>query len=407
MNTLLKFQKKYFIKIILILQKLIKEDDIWKIILNYYLILKIHSIKIYCLYDLSYIIFNNKLYCCTNSDDNNIDWIRNYNNLEQLNISNYYFNLINICKINEVKIKDIITISNNNNKTLVGTKKGLFIFGSKVKKSKTKYNLIKKSISNYNNNNNKDVKFIKIKDIKYISSQSNYSFIVTKNKIYGSHDFYNSKTEFNFKNINNISSGNLHTFLITNKNELYGYGSNRFHQLGIDEIEINFFKKINYLKNSYIVSCGYRHTMVLTLNDNLYGCGDNSVSQLIFETKNCDSCEIKKFKKINNKNLKNILSISCGRFHSLILTKDGLFNCGFLFYNFNMISKIYNNETIFKILPNIIANDILKISCGDHHYLLLTKKNLFIAGSTNYGELGINSHYEEEFSLNYVCKKIK
>ena len=414
MNTLFQFQKKYIITLMICLQKILSHNDILTIILNDLFILLIDNIKIYCLYDKSYIIFNNKLYCCTNTDNNDIEWLKNQKDLEQINKSNYYFNLINICKINEVKIDNIITIANNNHQTLIGTNKGLFIFGLDINHKKSKLNLIKKS----KKISNKDVKFINIKNIKFITSQSNYFFIGTKHQLYGSRDFCFTKRKFHIKNINMISSGYLHTFLITDKNELFGFGNNRKHQLGFDNnddqiginnFEINYFRQINDIKNSYIVSCGYEHTMVLTLNDNLFGCGQNSVEQLSFDTKNHDRCEIKKFEIINNNSniLKNILSISCGRFHSLILTKDGLFNCGFLFYNFKMITKIYNNERIFKILPDIIPNDILKISCGAHHYLILTKNNLFIGGSTNYGELGLGSHYDDDFSLNYVYKKIK
>lgn len=84
-----------------------------------------------------------------------------------------------------------------------------------------------------------------------------------------------------FKNINvvQVCTGDTHTLVVCSQKKLYGFGSNYYGELGIGNytqqnipLIIPFFKNIKVKK----ICTGFNHSFVLTENDVLYAFGSNS-----------------------------------------------------------------------------------------------------------------------------------
>ena len=124
-----------------------------------------------------------------------------------------------------------------------------------------------------------------------LENGSLYSF---GSNYFGQLGFKKSGTDFNEpqllmidKNIKSIHCGNDFSLILKNNGYLYGFGINDRGELGISNNTIPEIVSISYtpkliMKNSKIkfVTCGHHHTMVLTDDGYLYGFGSNYYGQL-------------------------------------------------------------------------------------------------------------------------------
>ena len=153
--------------------------------------------------------------------------------------------------------------------------------------------------------------------------------------------FKPTKIDINLK-IKDISCGNYHTILLTDKGDIYGFGSNKYGQLGIDNCgeDVIYPIKIN-ISNVLNICCGDNHTIINT-EEGLY---------ILHKDKQSEN--------IHKIGLKNILTMSCGKDFSLILTDTGLFGI-----------KLDN------MLPIIInIQNVNSLFCGFHKSIIHTKRN--------------------------------
>ena len=116
--------------------------------------------------------------------------------------------------------------------------------------------------------------------------------------------------------IKKVVSGDAHTFLVSDEDELYGFGKNTKGQLGtgssnsvLSPIKL-FDQKISK------VEAGSTHSILLTQDEQVYGTGDNNFGQLGLSTLS----NIEKFTNINKPNTKDIAS---GSQHTLLVDKKG------------------------------------------------------------------------------------
>ncbi len=72
----------------------------------------------------------------------------------------------------------------------------------------------------------------------------------------------------------------------------------------------------------------------------------------------------------------NVLSIHCAKYYFLILTLEGLY---------------YYGREHFENKSKIPLDDIMSVSCNDSHAIILTKQGLYGFGNTMWGQLGIKS----------------
>jgi alpha-tubulin suppressor-like RCC1 family protein len=96
-------------------------------------------------------------------------------------------------------------------------------------------------------------------------------------------DIYTPTQISNFKIIE-ISTGETFSILLTDKNQLFSFGSNSFGELGLGNnnmksisipTEIKQFTNFNIKK----ISSGYYHTLILDENGDVYSFGKNDVKQ--------------------------------------------------------------------------------------------------------------------------------
>ncbi|KAJ5071710.1 regulator of chromosome condensation [Anaeramoeba ignava] len=193
--------------------------------------------------------------------------------------------------------------------------------------------------------------------------------------------------------IEDVVSGANSIYLLTSNQNVYGIGSNGYGQLGFDSETLQKTEKpILMMKNVSKIFSGGLSYIVFLLNSNqeLFGCGLNNYGQLglgysIHE-------KIQKLTKIQNIPKGKIIDIQGGFWHSIMLIeneKRKLYSCGNSEYN--GLDSVQNTYEFTEIKSSLFENDddILDISCGTNHTLILTSNEKLIGfGSNGYSQIG-------------------
>jgi alpha-tubulin suppressor-like RCC1 family protein len=157
---------------------------------------------------------------------------------------------------------------------------------------------------------------------------------------------------------------------------------------------------------------GLKHTIILNQNK-LYTFGYNDVNNLIiFKKGQLGFDKSIKFqntpKELMIKEDSNIIELSCGRFHTLVLFENGkIYGFGSNLYG-QLGQKILSDF----ILPKIIYENVDQITTGEYNSLILTKKDkLFSFGSNIYGQLGLDDNIPivnepREINNNFLNSKV-
>jgi hypothetical protein len=188
------------------------------------------------------------------------------------------------------------------------------------------------------------------------------------------------------KEVVNIESGICHTIVRTSEGKVYVWGKNSYGVLGngLNDREIYRPQVNKYLIDLNIIeiSCGLCHTIVLTSSGDIYGWGWNRYGQC----GNGSDCKYQLIPfKMNDLIDVKFKAISCGTYHSMAVTTDGrVFACGD-----NRFEQLGDgsDENVNR-LKYIDINDVIieKISCGLTHSILLS----------NNGEIYICGEYMEK-----------
>ena len=247
-------------------------------------------------------------------------------------------------------------------------------------------------VQNKNNEENKINFFIKILDIEIlIDTKEIYSRPWSQliNNIY-------NKCELNNDSIQLISLGSQHTLCLSNRGKLFSFGWNNYSQCGkkskknekginynleiekIEELnEINMEQKIND------ISSGEDHSLIISEQGKIFGFGLNNKGQLCYDPSKHEVISkpslIKSFKRFF------ISNAQCTNSISLILNNKGeAFICPWEDKH-NQLHYI-PFKLFFPYKPKIIT-----ISCGDNFSIFLSEKgNIYSMGSNNkYGQLGL------------------
>jgi alpha-tubulin suppressor-like RCC1 family protein len=182
--------------------------------------------------------------------------------------------------------------------------------------------------------------------------------------------------ELCFKEIIDLKNGSNHLIARTIDGKVFCWGWNESGVLGNGKNDSELYKpELNeYLRDENIVDicCGERHTIVLTNSGEVYAWGDNEWGQIGNRKSGDGKCQSIPI-KINDFNEEKVVMISCGSDHSMALTESGrVFSWGN--NEFGQSGHIYTNDVIKpSILP--LCNEVLikKISCGRNHSLLLSR----------------------------------
>ncbi|KAJ5069292.1 hypothetical protein M0811_11777 [Anaeramoeba ignava] len=205
--------------------------------------------------------------------------------------------------------------------------------------------------------------------------------------------------------IEDIVSGETSIYLLTSNQNAYGIGSNQYGQFGFDfETLQKTEKPILMMKNVSKIFSGNSSQSIFLLNSNqeLFVCGDNFHSQLGLG-KLIKEKRVEKLTKIQNIPKGKIIDIQSGYYHSIMLIenedenpKRKLYSCGEP--KFNGLYKMGKTREFTEIKSSLFENDdnILDISCGRSHILILTSNSKLIGfGNNSYDQLGIeNTTYQ-------------
>ena len=207
----------------------------------------------------------------------------------------------------------------------------------------------------------------------------------------------------NLPKIKMISCGSSFTMCVDYEGFIWSFGENDSGQLGIGNHTNQYFnvpQKLCDIPPGLSVSCGGFHTLIITTDSNLWSCGNNKFGQL------CLGNQENQFKPQKTA-FSDISKISAGCDHSLFQNNEGeIFACG---YNEDGACGL-GHFNHYQITPSIIPNmppNIVHFVCGYHQNLFLDSKGkVFAVGSNVYG------HYFRRFCLGHntnlnVLKKIR
>ncbi|KAJ5071813.1 hypothetical protein M0811_09973 [Anaeramoeba ignava] len=219
----------------------------------------------------------------------------------------------------------------------------------------------------------------------------------------------------NDKIIQDVVSNAHSIYLLTSNQNAYGIGSNQSCQLGFDSKTLEYTEKpILMMKNVSKIFSGNSSQFIFLLNSNqeLFGCGNNNHGQLGLG-KSREETKIQKLTKIQNIPKGKIIDIQCGVIHSIMLIenqnpKRKFYSCGY--YQYNGLGKNENTYEFTEIKSPLFENDdnILEISCGNTHNLILTTNGKLIVFGTNYyGKLGTGDTEYQKIPIQIELPKLR
>ncbi|CAC5359671.1 unnamed protein product [Mytilus coruscus] len=197
----------------------------------------------------------------------------------------------------------------------------------------------------------------------------------------------------NFINNNQVkmtACGASHVIVVTNDNQILGWGNGNSGQLGNGTTETNWHPKPIYLLDNHKpnppiagVACGGRHTMVWLTNGNVFSFGNNFYAQLGYDFKeqnykeNQTSPHLLKFLVY-----RPVVQVSCGEKHSVFRFQGGSIAC----IGCNTHGQIGSDNREEAVVPRFldINQPIRFIASGANHNLAITASganhNLAITG---------------------------
>lgn len=175
-------------------------------------------------------------------------------------------------------------------------------------------------------------------------------------------------------NIIQASCGQYHTIVCTDQGICYSMGKNEYGVLGINNPAKPLEKlpvRVEGVREEHKViqiATGYCHTLLLCKNGSVYGFGKNENGQLGLSQYSC----VEKAKLITELEGKDIKMISCGCHHSVAAGSKGLLYV----FGKNNHGQLCTRDTVDRTTPEILrvfsGKKIQQISCGFYHTLILT-----------------------------------
>lgn len=239
----------------------------------------------------------------------------------------------------------------------------------------------------FNDNQKKSNLFLVTKDDKILTFGGNAFGVLG----------FGHKNQINCLTINKVLSnrklvelknGFQHMIGRTSDGKIYCWGFNKWGVLGNGRLNEKIYKPEanKYLKNIVEISSGFWHSLALTDKGQVYSWGDNTWGQTGFGTDRKDIGF--KPKLLDAFDGQTVVSISCGAYHSLALTKAGLV---FSWGN-NECGQLGHGVEGHSNYPMPILKmgvQVIKISAGFDHNMILSKDGfIYTFGCNECGELG-------------------
>ncbi|XP_053317578.1 probable E3 ubiquitin-protein ligase HERC6 [Spea bombifrons] len=184
---------------------------------------------------------------------------------------------------------------------------------------------------------------------------------------------------------------------------MYCWGSNTSGQLGLagqENIQVNFQENAYFQDKPDIqkVVCGGDHALFLLEDGTIYSCGQHSHGQLGRRT-NTNSLG-----QIYALEAQMIVDVSCGKNHSVAVCNQGdVYTWGEGTEGELGAGTLKQTNPIPKRITGLSNIKILQISCGDYHSIVLTEDGrVFSWGQNNAGQLGLGKQTPNQASPQLV-----
>uniref|UniRef100_A0A3Q3WPS4 HECT domain-containing protein n=1 Tax=Mola mola TaxID=94237 RepID=A0A3Q3WPS4_MOLML len=193
--------------------------------------------------------------------------------------------------------------------------------------------------------------------------------------------------------ITQVACGYWHSHALSRGEDVFSWGQNQYGQLGlgINGQSISTPQIIQSLQGIPFaqISAGGAHSFSLTLSGAVFGWGRNKFGQLGLNDTN-DRCFPALLKSLRSQ---RVIYISCGEDHTAALTKlRGVFTFGAGGYGqlgHNCTNHEINPRKVFELMGNVVT----QISCGRQHTLAFTPScgKMYSFGLGGNGQLGTRS----------------
>ncbi len=193
-------------------------------------------------------------------------------------------------------------------------------------------------------------------------------------------------------NWDRVSAGEDHSLGITAAGSLYSWGGGDYGQLGTNDTELLTPSLISFPDTSWrAISAGYYHSLAVSEEGKLYGWGYNSAGQVGYDS---SGSNVTIPVLIGDKQWE---TVSAGVAYSMGITSAGeLYAWGFYSYGRLGIGVVSDNQTSPQQVGS--ASGWSDISAGTRHTLGILHGKLYSWGSYAYGKLGLGAVSTDQFS---------
>ena len=197
-----------------------------------------------------------------------------------------------------------------------------------------------------------------------------------------------------------IATGMDSTMLLI-PSTLFGMGDNTYNQLGLANGKNHEeFKPVpkTWLGNIIDMSAGPHHTLILTDEGKIYGAGSNQQGQLGLGPKK----HVSSFTCIQPTWKGKVIAISTSNEHSIILTDQGeIYVTGSNFRGYLGLGN-YHEQSCFTHVSKIFlppSEKVIAIRAGVNKSVILTNKGGVYGAGPNLGELGLSMYNRNTLSF--------
>ena len=202
-----------------------------------------------------------------------------------------------------------------------------------------------------------------------------------------------------------VASGHEHTILLCENGNVYStfyygnkydnYGQNGFGSIMFNDVNDYGFHRIPYFKHKTIkqIAAGFGHSLFLDYENILWGYGYNKYGQLGLGHTNPSKDKLPAANDYFSSNKHIIITqISCGAHHNLILDDNGnVYSFGYNRYGQCGVGESESSKPIL-----ISKTNMVQIKCGDYHsYIGDESNNYYLFGSNKYNEVTLKPYPTE------------
>ncbi|XP_067444973.1 probable E3 ubiquitin-protein ligase HERC4 isoform X2 [Thunnus thynnus] len=193
--------------------------------------------------------------------------------------------------------------------------------------------------------------------------------------------------------VSQVACGSQHSVALTRDGQVYTWGQDSSGQLGLGKRELGANSPQHLRSLSAIplvqIAAGGEQSFALSVSGGVFSWGRNNCGQLGLG----DTTDRHTPTLVHHLNMKKTIHISCGKDHTVILTKDGVV----FTFGSGQYGQLGHNSFSDELRPRLVAElwgaKVIKIACGRHHTLVMTdSKRVYSFGCGEQGQLG---HGEE------------